>query len=75
MVEELKHIGELKLHQPDLSDLQYLTQLDSIRSTSASGSILAGSASSMSGLAFNIAGAAFIVSSVMILGCPCFCAC
>jgi len=58
MVEELKHIGELKLHQPDLSDLQYLSQLDSIRSTSASGSILAGSASSMSGLAFNVAGAA-----------------
>ncbi len=73
MVEEQKHIGELKLHQPDLSDLQYLTQLDSIRSTSTSGSILAGSTSSMSGLAFNIAGAAFIVSSVMILGCLCFC--
>jgi len=75
MAEVLKHIGKLKLHQPDLSDLQYLTQLDSIRSTSASGSILAGSASSMSGLAFNLAGAAFIVSSVVILGCPCFCAC
>jgi hypothetical protein len=29
MAEVLKHIGELKLHQLDLSDLQYLTQLDS----------------------------------------------
>jgi hypothetical protein len=47
MAEVLKHIAELKLHQPDLSDLQYLTQLDSIRSTSTSGSILAGSASSI----------------------------
>ncbi len=30
MAEVLKDIGELKLHQLDLSDLQYLTQLDSL---------------------------------------------
>jgi hypothetical protein len=74
MSEVLKHIGELKLHQPDMSDLQYLTQLDSIRTSSTSGSILAGTTSSMSCLAFNVAWSAFIISSVVILGCLCFCA-
>jgi hypothetical protein len=71
----LNKIGELKLHQPNLADLQYLTQLDSVRSSSVTGSILAGTASSMSGMAFNVAGAAFIVSVVVIFGCICFCSC
>jgi hypothetical protein len=61
MSEALKHIGELRLHQPDLSELQYLTQLNS--------------GTSMSSWAFNIAGAAFIILFViMVVGC-CICAC
>ncbi len=59
MAEALKHIGELRLHHPDLTDLQYLTQLGSAHSTSA--------------LGFNIAGAAFIVSFVLIMACLCIC--
>jgi hypothetical protein len=54
MSEALKHIGELRLHQPDLADLQYLMQLNSAQSISMSGG-------SMSSWAFNIAGAAFSV--------------
>jgi len=61
MSEALKHIGELRLHHPDLTDLQYLTQLGSAHSTSA--------------LGFNIAGAAFIVSFVLITACLCICLC
>jgi len=68
MSEALKNIGELRLHQPDLSDLQYLTQLGTAHSASISGA-------SMSSWAFNIAGAAFIVSFVIIIGCCCVCAC
>ncbi len=68
MSEALKHIGELRLHQPDLSELQYLTQLNNANAASISGA-------SMSGWAFNIAGAAFIVSFVIIVVCCCFCAC
>jgi len=68
MSEALKHIGELRLHQPDLVDLQYLTQLNNAQSASVSGA-------SMSSWAFNIAGAAFIVSFVIIVGCLCVCAC
>jgi hypothetical protein len=68
MGEALKHIGELRLHQPDLADLQYLTQLGSAHSASISGA-------SLSSWAFNIAGAAFIMSFVVIIGCCCFCAC
>jgi len=68
MSEALKHIGDLRLHQPDLSELQYLTQLNNVHSSSISGA-------SMSSWAFNIAGAAFIVSFVIIVGCCCFCAC
>jgi hypothetical protein len=68
MSEALKNIGELRLHQPDLSDLQYLTQLGTAHSASISGA-------SMSSWAFNIAGAAFIVSFMIILGCCCVCAC
>jgi hypothetical protein len=49
MGEALKHIGELQLHQPDLADLQYLTQLGSAQSASISGA-------SLSGWPFNIAG-------------------
>jgi len=64
MGEALKHIGELRLHQPDLADLQYLTQLGSAHSASISGT-------SMSSWAFNIAGAAFIVSFIIIIGCCC----
>ncbi len=61
MGEALKHIGELRLHQPDLANLQYLTQLGSAHSASFSGA-------SLSSWAFNIAGAAFIVSFVIIVG-------
>jgi hypothetical protein len=68
MSEALKHIGELRLHQPDLADLQYLMQLNSAQSASVSGA-------SMSSWAFNIAGAAFIVSFVIIVWCLCVCAC
>jgi hypothetical protein len=68
MGEALKHIGELRLHQPDLADPQYLTQLSCAHSASISGA-------SMSSWAFNIAGAAFIVSFVIIIGCCCVCAC
>jgi hypothetical protein len=68
MSEALKNIGELRLHQPDLSNLQYLTQLGTAHSASISGA-------SISSWAFNIAGAAFIVSFVVILGCCCICAC
>jgi hypothetical protein len=68
MGEALKHIGELRLHQPDFADLQYLTQLGSAQSVYMSGA-------SLSGWAFNIAGAAFITSFVVIVGCLCFCAC
>jgi len=50
MAEALKHIGELRLHHPDLTDLQYLTQLTSAHSASTMGAY-------MSGWAFNIAGA------------------
>ncbi len=39
MEETLKHVGELRLHQPDLSDLQYLTRLGSLQDTSALGSL------------------------------------
>ena len=61
MSEALKHIGELRLHQPDLSELQYLTQLNS--------------GTSMSSWAFNIAGAAFIILFIiMVVGC-CICTC
>jgi hypothetical protein len=68
MNEALKNLGDLRLHQPDLSELQYLTQLNNAHSYSVSGA-------SMSSWAFNIAGAAFIVSFVVIVGCCCFCAC
>ncbi len=68
MNEALKHIGELRLHQPDLANLPYLTQLGNAHSASISGA-------SMSSWAFNIAGAAFIVSFVIIIGCCCVCAC
>ncbi len=68
MGEALKHIGELWLHQPDLADLQYLTQLGNAQRASISGA-------SMSSWAFNITGAAFIVSFVVIIGCLCICAC
>jgi hypothetical protein len=51
MKEALKHIGELRLYHPDLADLQYIIQLESVRSSSASRSILAGTTSSMSGMA------------------------
>jgi hypothetical protein len=68
MSETLKHIGELRLHQPDLSELQYLTRLNNVNAASISGA-------SMSEWAFNIAGAAFIVSFVIIVVCCCFCAC
>jgi hypothetical protein len=68
MEEALKHIGELHLHQPDLTDLQYLTQLGSAHDASILGA-------SMSSWAFNIAGAAFIVSFVLIMGCLCVCLC
>ncbi len=61
MSEALNHIGELRLHQPDLSKLQYLTQLNS--------------GTSMSSWAFNIAGAAFIISFFIIVICCCVCAC
>jgi hypothetical protein len=37
MGEALKHIGELRLHQPDLADLQYLAQLGNAQSASISG--------------------------------------
>ncbi len=36
MSEALKHIGELRLHQLDLADLQYLTQLNSAQGISMS---------------------------------------
>ncbi len=68
MGEGLKQIGELRLHQPDLADLQYLTQLGMAQTILAT-------RSSTSEWAFNIAGAAFITSFVVILGCLCFCAC
>jgi hypothetical protein len=68
MSEALKHIGELRLHQPDLADLHYLAQLNSAQGISMSGA-------SMSSWAFNIAGAAFIVSFVVLLGCFCVCTC
>ncbi len=68
MAEALKHIGELRLHHPDLTDLQYLTQLGSAHDASVLGA-------SMSSWAFNIAGAAFIVSLVLITGCLCICMC
>jgi hypothetical protein len=68
MEEALKHIGELRLHQPDPTDLQYLTQLGSAHDASVLGA-------SMSSWAFNIAGAAFIVSFVLITVCLCICMC
>jgi hypothetical protein len=61
MSEALKHIGKLRLHQPDLSELQYLTQLNS--------------GASMSSWDFNITGAAFVVSFVIIVVCCWVCAC
>ncbi len=68
MEETLKHVGELWLHQPDLSDLQYLTWLGAVQDSSISGS-------STSAWAFNFACTAFIVSCVIIMGCLCFCTC
>jgi hypothetical protein len=68
MGEALKHIGELRLHQPDLADLQYLTQLGNAHEASISGA-------SMSSWAFYIAGIAFIMLFVVIVRCCCFCAC
>jgi hypothetical protein len=68
MGEALKHIGKLCLHQPDLADLQYLTQLGSTQSASIT-------SASLSEWAINIARATFITSFVVIVGCMCFCAC
>jgi hypothetical protein len=68
MAEALKHIGELRLHHLDLTDLQYLTQLGNAHSASTLGA-------SMSSLSFNIAGAAFIISFVLIAACLCICMC
>jgi hypothetical protein len=68
MSEALKHIGELRLHHPDLTDLQYLMQLGKAHSDSTLGAY-------MFGWAFNIAGAAFVISFVLITGCLCVCFC
>jgi hypothetical protein len=68
MAEALKHIGELRLHHPDLTDLQYLTQLSNAHSASTMGAY-------MSGWAFNIAGAAFVISFILITACLCVCLC
>ncbi len=42
MAEALKHIGELRLHHPDLTDLQYLTQLSNAHSASTLGAYISG---------------------------------
>jgi hypothetical protein len=68
MEETLKNVGDLRLHQPNLSEPEYLTQLGSIQDTSALGS-------STSAWAFNFAGSAFVISCVIIAGCLCFCTC
>ena len=68
MAEALKHIGELRLHHPDLTDLQYLPQLGNAHSASTLGAY-------MSGWAFNIAGAAFLISFILITACLCVCMC
>jgi hypothetical protein len=48
MSEVLKHIGEPKLHQPNLAVLQYLMQLDSVQSSSMTDSVLASTVSNTS---------------------------
>jgi hypothetical protein len=68
MQETLKNLGDLWLHQPDLSELQYLTCLGSVQASSAAGS-------STSAWAFNIARGAFIISGIVILVCLCFWMC